>query len=101
MGMQLRSPPTRNPSGNLLDLLGWIAARPRTYAEAMEAWRTSCPRLSAWEDAIDGGLVRVEEEGAGRQGDALVVLTGRGAALLGRARSCPAAAMSGSRGGVR
>jgi hypothetical protein len=23
----------------------------------MEAWRTSCPRLTVWEDAVDRGLV--------------------------------------------
>jgi hypothetical protein len=40
-------------------LLEWIAERPRTYAETMEAWKTSCPRLSVWEDAVDEGLVRV------------------------------------------
>lgn len=41
----------------VLDLLEWVAARPRTYAEVMEAWRTSCPRLTVWEDALDGGLL--------------------------------------------
>jgi hypothetical protein len=25
----------------------------------MEVWRTSCPRLSIWEDALGDGLVRV------------------------------------------
>ena len=25
----------------------------------MEAWRSSCPRHSVWEDAVDEGLVRV------------------------------------------
>lgn len=39
------------------DLLEWIAIRPRTYAEVMEAWRTSCPRLTVWEEANDRGLV--------------------------------------------
>ena len=29
--------------GNLVQFLLWIAARPRTYAETMEAWRTNCP----------------------------------------------------------
>ncbi len=33
--------------GNLVQFLLWIAARPRTYAETMEAWRTNCPQLSA------------------------------------------------------
>ena len=30
----------------VLDFLDWLAAGPRPYAEVMEAWRTSCPRLS-------------------------------------------------------
>ena len=41
----------------ILDLLEWIAARPRPYSEVMDAWRTSCPRLTVWEDAIDQGFV--------------------------------------------
>ena len=41
----------------VLDLLQWIAAKPRTHAEVMDAWRTSCPRLQIWEDATDLGLV--------------------------------------------
>ena len=44
-------------------LLAWIAERPRTYAETMEAWRTSCPRLSVWEDAVADGLVRTSRGG--------------------------------------
>jgi len=27
----------------VLDLVEWVAARPRAYDEVMEAWRTSCP----------------------------------------------------------
>jgi hypothetical protein len=41
----------------ILDLLEWIAMRPRTYAEVIDAWRTSCPRLPVWEDANDRGFV--------------------------------------------
>ncbi len=41
------------------DLLEWISSRPRTYAETMEAWRSHCPRLLVWEDALVSGLVRV------------------------------------------
>jgi hypothetical protein len=41
----------------ILDLLEWIAARPRTYSEVMDAWRTSCPRLAVWEEANDRGFV--------------------------------------------
>jgi hypothetical protein len=41
----------------IMDFLEWISAGRRTYAEVMDSWRTSCPRLTVWEDAIDGGLV--------------------------------------------
>lgn len=42
----------------IIDLLQWIGPNPRPYAETMEAWRTSCPRLPVWEDANDRGLIR-------------------------------------------
>ena len=42
----------------MLELLRWIAGHPRTYGETMEAWRTTCPRSSVWEDAWMGGLVQ-------------------------------------------
>jgi hypothetical protein len=61
--------------------LAWVAARPRSYAEAMEAWRSTCPRLSIWEDALGDELVRLEP-GAGGLSAARVVLTPRGEALL-------------------
>ena len=41
----------------ILDLLEWIGPEPRPYAEVMEAWRTSCPRLPVWEDATDRGFI--------------------------------------------
>jgi len=43
------------------EFLSWVASRPRTYAEAMEAWRSNCPRQSVWEDALLDGLVQVGE----------------------------------------
>ncbi|HEY0421446.1 MAG TPA: hypothetical protein VGC80_18160, partial [Acetobacteraceae bacterium] len=51
------------------------------YGETMDAWRTSCPRLPVWEDAVDEALVRVEAGGTG-QGDSTVRVTAHGAALL-------------------
>jgi hypothetical protein len=42
----------------LLDLVEWVAKEPRPYAEVMEAWRTSCPRLPLWETAMDRGYLR-------------------------------------------
>ena len=41
----------------ILDFLEWIAAKPRPYSEVLEAWRTSCPKLTVWEDAYDRGFV--------------------------------------------
>ena len=46
------------PDPLVLDFVEWIAAGPRRYCEVMEAWKTSCPRLTIWEDAIDQGLVQ-------------------------------------------
>jgi hypothetical protein len=61
----------------MLQFLSWVADRPRTYPETMDAWHSTCPRLSIWEDAIIDGLVRLEN-GAGRS----VTLTPRGRAML-------------------
>ncbi len=70
----------------VLDLVEWVAARPRPYAEAMEVWRTSCPGLTIWEDAVDQGLVvREREEGAGTT----VRVTPEGRALLEEAGRSP------------
>jgi hypothetical protein len=41
----------------ICDLLEWIDRAPRTHAEVMEGWRTSCPRLPVWEEATDNGYV--------------------------------------------
>ena len=38
------------------DALGADLVRAQ-YAEVMDAWRTSCPRLTVWEEAVDRGLV--------------------------------------------
>ena len=62
--------------------LAWVESAPRTYGEAMAAWRTSCPRLPVWEDALDDGLVRVEPVSGAAMADSTVVLTPRGRAAL-------------------
>ena len=74
---------TTAPDALVLDFLEWLAAGPRPYAEAMEVWRTSCPRLTVWEDAVDEGLVvrRRRPEGA-----AVVELTDPGSERLREAR---------------
>ena len=50
----------------VLDFVEWVAKEPRPYAEALEAWRTSCLRLTVWEDAADRGYIeRQSIEGRG------------------------------------
>jgi hypothetical protein len=41
----------------VLDFVEWIARAPRAYAEVVGTWKTSCPRLTIWEDAADRGYV--------------------------------------------
>jgi hypothetical protein len=38
-----------------IEFLKWVASRPRTDAEAREAWRSTCPLTCAWEDAVSDG----------------------------------------------
>ena len=64
----------------LLEFLAWVGRRSRTYDEAMEAWRSSCPRHTVWEDALTDGLIEVETGVPLRQ--AVVSLTPGGRALL-------------------
>jgi hypothetical protein len=63
-----------------LQLISWLADRPRTYGEVMEAWTTTCPKMPVWEDAVSGGLVRIAGTGSMRQ--RMVNLTPRGRAML-------------------
>jgi hypothetical protein len=65
-----------------LQFLGWVSERPRTYGDAMDRWRTSCPRLSIWEDAILERLVQIDNRPGGARNEAAVSLTPRGRALL-------------------
>jgi hypothetical protein len=45
------------------ELLAWIAREPRSYPDAIEVWKTQCPRHSLWEDALADGLVCVVRDG--------------------------------------
>jgi D-3-phosphoglycerate dehydrogenase len=49
----------------ILDLLEWIGPGRRPYAEVMEAWRTSCPRLPVWEEANERGFLEHSHEAGG------------------------------------
>lgn len=73
----------------ILDLCEWIAKEPRSYSDVMEAWRTSCPRLTVWEDAVEGGFV----EQVRRDGEWLVELTGAGVQFLKANDRLPLAAV--------
>jgi hypothetical protein len=61
----------------ILDLLEWIGREPRSYAEVIDAWRTSCPRLTVWEDAMDRGFV-AREHARGREVMIRLTASGRG-----------------------
>lgn len=62
------------PALLLRELLVWIAERPRSYDDTIEAWRSNCPRHPVLDDAFTDGLVRVDADA--------VLLTDRGRALL-------------------
>ena len=67
-------------SALMVEFLTWVSSRHRTYAEAMEAWQTSCPRHTIWEDALIDGLIQVKTNGSQHQSE--VTLTPRGMAIL-------------------
>lgn len=67
----------------VLDFVEWVAREPRAYAEVIATWKTSCPRLTIWEDAADRGYVARET----RPGVGLVIaVTERGEDLLRTSR---------------
>lgn len=69
------------PTTLMAQFLRWLEERPRSYAETMDAWRSNCPRLSAWEDALDEGLIRLEPARDGAA-DMQVRVTAKGRARL-------------------
>ena len=69
----------------ILDLLDWLTNGERTYQEVIDAWRTSCPRLTVWEDANDRKLIATEHV----NGRELVRITPAGFAFLEQRRTSP------------
>jgi hypothetical protein len=68
-----------NPVDDLiLDLLEWLETTPRPYAEVLDTWRTSCPRLPVWEEANDRGFVTRENGPSGP----MISVSARGASYL-------------------
>lgn len=51
---------TAAPSAAMLEFLEWVRFRPRTRADAMEAWQSHCPRYTLWEDALDLAFIELE-----------------------------------------
>lgn len=62
----------------VLDLVEWVAREPRRDGDVIDVWRTSCPRLTVWEEAVERGLVERRSTAAGT----FVVVTPRGRAAL-------------------
>ena len=58
-----------------MEFLKWVAARPRSYAEARVAWSSTCPLTCAWEDAIADALIE-------RAADGQLMLSARGRVRL-------------------
>jgi len=80
-GLAMSQSPTHEPVQSLLiQFLQWLSAEPRTYADVMDAWKSSCPRHPVFEDALVEGLIQIEEGSTidGRR----VKLTDRGDAVL-------------------
>ncbi len=70
----------RDVTAPMRELLVWVERCPRTYQDVMAAWRSSCPRFTVWEDALDADLVLIERRA--ETGDTLIRLTPRGRAAL-------------------
>jgi hypothetical protein len=70
------------PSLIMIQFLQWVADRPRSHEDVMDAWKSSCPRFPVWEDARADGLVR---QRGGASGQRRVELTTRGRDALKRA----------------
>ena len=69
---------TETTDALVLDLVEWVAREPRLYSEVIETWRTSCPRLTIWEDAVDRGYVARQPVAGGVR----VAITESGARFL-------------------
>ena len=61
----------------MVQFLSWVAEARPSDAAVLEAWQSSCPRLSIWEDALIEGRVAFDGSRARR-----VVLTAAGRARL-------------------
>jgi len=56
----------------IVQFLDWVEHRPRTRADVHDAWQSTCPLNSAWEDSIADELVTF-----GPQGHLILTVHGR------------------------
>jgi hypothetical protein len=77
------------PGTLTLQFLAWVAERPRSYAETMEAWRSTCPPMSVWEDAIGDGLVVLDCGNGSGMSLSGVALAAQGRAVMNAAGPAP------------
>lgn len=59
----------------IVQFLNWVERNPRTRADVLEVWQSTCPLNSAWEDAIADELVAFGPQGH-------LILTDQGRAKL-------------------
>ncbi len=74
-------PPAEPISAPMRQFLAWVDFRPRTRADAMEAWQSHCPRFTAWEDALAAELIELASTSDASTSHQ-VRLTARGRAAL-------------------
>jgi hypothetical protein len=51
--------------GLTLQMLEWIEHHPLSYSEVLSVWRSTCPRMTIWEDACAEGLIETRHGYAG------------------------------------
>src|SRR6516162_95066 len=67
-------------SSLMREFLSWLSTRRRTYGEVMDAWRSTCPRHTVWEDALADGLIEIDSGDRGHLAE--VILSSRAKAAL-------------------
>lgn len=70
------------PDTLMAQFLSWLATTPRTYAEVLKIWRSRCPQMLIWEDALAADLIAIERLTGKDYQRATVALTPRGRLLL-------------------
>lgn len=62
-----------------VQMLLWISQGRHSYAEVLDVWKSTCPRLAIWEDACADGLIDAAPGMAG-----VVSLSKKGQSMLDR-----------------